>query len=285
MNLIIENSPIKFGNWAPRNYSGDFTGNMTMVKALEASNNVSAVKLLNLVGISAAKKVWLDSGVNTKNFSNNLTTALGSITTTPIDMATFYTALANGGYKIKPQFIYKIEDKYGNIVYEAIPTKEKIYESVDVSLMTFMLEQVVNSGTGKSAKLYKDGFAIPVAGKTGTTSDYISAWFTGYTPNITTVVYAGYDNNKSMGRGMTGSSVAIPIWKAYMQAVVNLPNYKVSNFNFLVDDLINQKLISRTIDNVNGFLDVDGINSQEALFKIGTEPVEKEKNFSSIFSY
>lgn len=276
MNTVLEDSPTTFGKWTPKNYDWKYRSNLTMLKALEVSNNIASVKVLDLAGISNAKKNWLACGASEDNFPNDLTLALGSITLTPLDMAKFYASLSNGGYKVTPQFIYKIENRYGEVIYEANTEKEKIYEPTDVALMTFMLQQVVEHGTGQGAKLTKGGKLIPVAGKTGTTSDYVSAWFTGYTPNLATVVYVGNDDNKSMGRGMSGSTAAIPIWKNYMQAVVNLPNYNPGNFDYIIENLLNGNLEQYTIDSINGMLDVDGVNATPALFKKGTAPLEYE---------
>lgn len=276
MNTVLEDSPTLFGKWSPKNYDLKYRSNMTMLKALEVSNNVAAVKVLDLAGIDNAKKVWLDSGVTSEHFPNDLTLALGSITTTPLDMLRFYSALSNGGYKVEPQFIYKIENRYGEVIYEADTKKTKIYEPEDVALITFMLQQVIEHGTGQSAKLYKNGKLIPVAGKTGTTSDYVSAWFTGYTPTLATVVYVGNDDNKTMGKGMSGSAAAIPLWKNYMQAVINLPSYNVGNFDYIINGMLQGKLEQYNIDLLNGMLDVDGVNVSPALFKAGSAPLEFE---------
>lgn len=277
MNTVLEDSPTMFGKWSPKNYDLKYRSNMTMLKALEVSNNVAAVKVLDLAGIDNAKKVWLDSGVTSEHFPNDLTLALGSITTTPLDMLRFYSALSNGGYKVEPQFIYKIENRYGEVIYEADTKKTKIYEPEDVALITFMLQQVIEHGTGQSAKLYKNGKLIPVAGKTGTTSDYVSAWFTGYTPTLATVVYVGNDDNKTMGKGMSGSAAAIPLWKNYMQAVINLPSYNVGNFDYIINGMLQGKLEQYNIDLLNGMLDVDGVNVSPALFKAGSAPLEFER--------
>lgn len=285
MNIVLEDSPSRFAKWSPRNYDGKYRSNITMLKALEVSNNIASVKVLEAAGIPKVKEVWEASGIQSKDFPNDLTLALGSITTTPLDMARIYAAFANGGYKVTPQFIYKVENKDGEIIYEAKTNKEKIYEPEDVALITHLMQQVINNGTGKSAVVYKNGVQIPMAGKTGTTSDYVSAWFTGYTPTLTTVVYVGYDDNKSMGRGMSGSSTAIPIWKNYMQTVANLSTYDPGNFQFITDALASKKLIQITIDNLNGFIDDDGINADRALFKAGTEPVEHESDILNIFEY
>lgn len=285
MNTVFEDSPITIGGWSPRNYDGRYRDGMTLAKALEISNNVIAVKLLQRVGIDSVKKIWFDAGVKSTDFPENYTLALGSITTTPVDMAVFYAALANGGYRVTPQYIYKIENKYGEVIYEATPSREKIYEYEDVAILTYMLENVVKYGTGQSAKVLKNGNLIPMAGKTGTTSDYVSAWFTGYTPTLATVVYVGHDDNKKMSSRMTGGGSAGPIWKNYMQAVVNIENYNVGTFEFLDEYLKNNTLTLRQIDLNMGLLDSDGVNSRAAVFKAGTEPIEYETKFMNGLSF
>ena len=279
MNSVMEDSPVKIGNWSPKNYDGVYRDSMTLAKALEISNNVIPVKLLQYVGIDAAEKVWRNAGIVGGDFPKNYTLALGSISTRPVDMAMFYAALANGGYQVQPQYIYKIENKYGEVIYEAKPKMKKVYDSKDVAILTYMLENAVNYGTGQPAKVFKDGKLIPMAGKTGTTSDYVSAWFTGYTPTLATVVYVGNDDNKSMGPGMTGGAAAAPIWKNYMQAVVDLPNYNVGVFEFIDDYIMRKDLTTRDIDLQIGLLDRDGVNKRTALFKAGTEPIEYEGKF------
>ncbi len=195
-------------------------------------------------------------------------------------MALFYAALANGGYQVTPQYIYKIENKYGEVIYEAKPKKKQVFKSDDVAILTYMLESAVNYGTGQSAKVFKNGELIPMAGKTGTTSDYTSAWFTGYTPTLATIVYVGYDDNKPMGSGMTGGGAAAPIWKNYMQSVVNIQNYTVGTFEFIDDYIKRRDLTLREIDLKIGLLDTDGVDKRTALFKAGTEPIESENKFN-----
>ena len=285
MSNVMEDSPLTTPGWSPKNYDGKFRDSMTLAKALEISNNIIPVKLLQFVGIDAVEKIWRDSGVVGGNFPKDLTLALGSITTKPIDMALFYAALANGGFQVTPQYIYKIENKYGEIIYEAKPQKKKIFEPEDVAILTYMLQNAVNYGTGQSAKVFKNGKLIPMAGKTGTTSDYVSAWFTGYTPTLATVVYVGNDDNKSMGGGMTGGAAAGPIWKNYMQSVVNIENYNVGFFEFIDDYIKRKDLTLREIDLKIGLLDTDGVDRRTALFKAGTEPVEYEGKFKGGITY
>ena len=275
MSSVMEDSPLTTPGWSPKNYDGKFRDSMTLLKAIE----IIPVKLLQYVGVDSVEKVWRDAGVVGGDFPKDLTLALGSISTKPIDMALFYAALANGGYQVTPQYIYKIENKYGEVIYEAKPKKKQIFKSEDVALLTYMLESAVNYGTGQSAKVFKNGNLIPMAGKTGTTSDYISAWFTGYTPTLATVVYVGYDDNKSMGGGMTGGAAAAPIWKTYMQSVVNIQNYNVGTFEFIDDYIKRRDLSLREIDLKIGLLDTDGVDKRTALFKAGTEPIESETKF------
>lgn len=112
---------------------------------------------------------------------------------TPIEMTTAYCAFANGGYKVKPVYIVKVEDKSGKVLYEDKSEKEKVFEPTDVSLIVRMMENVVIYGSGSAANI-----GINQAGKTGTTSDYTDAWFTGFTPELVASIYYGYDNNKHM---------------------------------------------------------------------------------------
>ncbi|CAM3064016.1 transglycosylase domain-containing protein [Streptobacillus ratti] len=276
MATTLEDSPSTFGKWTPKNYDWKFRNNLTMLKALEISDNVVAVKALDLVGIKKFNELWESFGFSKKDIPQDLTTSLGSITLSPIDMAKAYSIIANGGHKVEPQFIYKIENRFGDVIYEADTTKEKVLEPEYASLITHMMESVVKNGGSKGAQLYAKGNAVPVAGKTGTTSDYISAWFTGYTPTLVTVVYVGNDDNKSMGRGMSGASAALPIWKNYMQAVVNLGNFDIGRFEFIRDGIVSEKLVKKIIDLRSGLLDSDGVNAREALFISGTEPIELE---------
>ena len=281
MNTVIEDSPFTTPGWSPNNYDRKFRGGMSLLKAIEISNNVVPVKLLQQIGIDKVEKIWRDAGIEGGDFPRDLTLALGSITTNPLNMAKAYSAIANGGYRVKPIFIYKIENKYGEVIYDAKKEQEKvkIYEPEDVALITFMLESAVKYGTGQSAKVFKNGQLIPEAGKTGTTSDYGSAWFTGYTPTLVTIVYVGNDDNKSMGGGMTGGAAAAPIWKNYMQTVVNLEGFEVGNFAFIDDYIKSKDLSMRDIDLKTGLLDTDNMDKRTALFKVGTEPVELQNKY------
>ena len=281
MNAVIEDSPFVTQGWTPKNYDGKYRDSMTLLDAIEISNNIIPVKLLSRVGIDKVEKIWQDAGNTEGDFPKDLTLALGSITTRPIDMAVAYAALANGGYSVKPIYIYKIENKYGEVIYESKIEKKKIFEPEDVALVTYMLQSAIANGTGQPARIFKNGAQIPQAGKTGTTSNYVSAWFTGYIPTLATVVYVGNDDNKPMSYGMTGGAAAAPIWKNFMQTVVNIENFNVGTFEYIDDYLKRKDLVIRDIDIKTGLLDTDGVNKRSALFKTGTEPVETENKFKN----
>ena len=281
MNATIEDSPLRQPGWSPRNYDRKFRNSMSLLKAIEISNNVVPVKLIQMLGVDSVEKIWRDAGVEGGDFPRDLTLSLGSITTNPLDVAKFYVSVANGGYRVKPIFVYKIEDKHGVTIYDANLEQEKVqvYDPKNVALLTYMLQSAVKFGTGQSAKIFKDGKAVPVAGKTGTTSDYGSAWFTGYIPNLVTIVYVGNDDSSTMGGGMTGGAAAAPIWKNYMQTVVNLEGFEVGNFAFIDDYIRSKDLSMRDIDLKTGLLDTDNMDKRTALFKVGTEPVELQNKY------
>ncbi|VWL85651.1 transglycosylase domain-containing protein [Oceanivirga miroungae] len=283
MNIVLEDSLVEYGEWIPSNYNNMYKSNITMLKALETSNNIASIKLLEKVGIDKVRSNWYKAGIKTKDFPENLTLALGSISTSPYELAKFYVALSNGGYKVEPKFIYKIENRYGEVIYDANIEKVRIYDKDSVNLMTYMLANTVKHGASVRSKVYKNGKLIAMAGKTGTTNDNVTAWFSGYTPNLTTVVYVGRDDNMSMGKKMTGSAAAIPIWKRYMQSIVDSNIYNVGDFTEIIDGQISGKYIEKRIDITNGLLDNDNINAEDALFKKGTEPIENEKDYISMF--
>lgn len=285
-SLSVEDSKITIGNWSPKNYSGKYLGALTMIRGLELSTNIVAVKILDLLNVNdVIENFVLATDTNPNNLPKDLTLALGSATITPLELATGYASFANGGYKVKPEFIYKIEDKFGNIIYEAKPIKEEIFEKEDVAILTKMLMSVINYGIAISSKVYKDGNLIPMAGKTGTTNKNISVWFAGYTPTLSTVVYVGNDNNKPISSKATGGSTAMPIWRDYMQNVVNIRDYEVGTFEYIENLEKEGKIIKRNIDIFSGLLDTDGINQREVYFKLGTEPVEYENNILNEFTY
>ena len=249
MNQIIDGSNKQYGDWSPKNYNNAKYKNITLIQSLEKSINTVAVKLLDEVGIENVVDNFNKTGVEI-NFDKNLTIALGSMSYSPLELATAYIPFANGGYSHTPSFITKIEGVDGKVLYEReSPHEVEAFDSINISLMTYMLEQVVNYGSGKGAKLHsKHGFNIDQGGKTGTSNDFRSAWYSGFTPDYVTVVYMGYDDNSSMPNGSSGGHIAVPLWKNYYQNMIDKGVYKPSKFDFIDDNIKSGELVSRDID-------------------------------------
>lgn len=228
-NDIVEDTPVTIGDWSPRNYGGKYRGSMPLYKALTISSNVVAVKLIKDVGIAAVIDMAKTLGITTP-LTHDFTISLGSNGVKLYDMVIVYGTFANGGYKVKPYAIEKIETQRGKVIYEAGRTKiSKVLDTDTAGIMTAMLKKVVINGTGRGAYINK-----PMAGKTGTTNKNKDAWFIGYTPDIVTGVFLGNDDNKSIG--VTGGSVPARIWKDMM--LVATKKYGNTEFDYPHYDFI-----------------------------------------------
>jgi len=263
---MIENTPLTIGTWSPKNYDRSFSQTITMAEALEKSKNIPTIRILQSVGIDPVVKNCRAAGFKSQ-IPADYTIGLGSMSITPIEITTAYAAFSNGGYKIDPIFITKIEDKDGNVIFEAEPKQEKIFEPEDVALVVKMMENAAIYGSG-----YASNIGISQAGKTGTTSDYTDAWFIGFTPNLVTSIYYGFDNNKPMKSGMTGGDVAAPVWGKYMLKLVGKRIYKPVRFKFM-DKLVSKgKLFYSAIDLDTGkAATLESTRIRTLLFKPGKE--------------
>ena len=199
--------PQKGEEWTPRNYEKEYNGEVTVREALTRSLNAAAVNTLLEVEYNPVISLAYKMGIKTK-LMKVPSLALGSIDVSPIEMATVYSTFANNGVKCEPYFIEKVIDSNGNVVYQHTPQCQKVVPEDENSIMVDLLQAVVQEGTGVRAKI----LGFPVAGKTGTTNDYTDAWFAGFSTKLTTVVWVGYDYKKTIGRKMTGSKAALPIW-------------------------------------------------------------------------
>ncbi|WP_320046376.1 PBP1A family penicillin-binding protein [uncultured Ilyobacter sp.] len=273
MNALRNDSAEKYGDWQPKNYGNKNYGEMTILQAMENSVNTIAVKLLKEVGISNVISNFKKTGVSI-DIPKDLSIALGTMSITPMELATSYAPFSNGGYSVQPIFITKIEDRNGNVLYEQPVVKKQVLDSENISLITHMLKDVVSYGSGRRARVRTvNGKYAEQGGKTGTTNDNKSAWFAGVTPEYATTVYIGYDDNTSMPSYASGGSIAAPLWGEYYQAMINRGVYTPGDFEFIKENLKNKTLVSRTIDLRNGEL---GSPSSEykrtALFKKGQVP-------------
>ena len=218
---IVDDSPVTFGNWSPKNYENDFVGSITYRYALQHSRNIPAVKIADEVGMSKIIDLAKKMGITTlTDEDNNLSTALGGLThgVTPLEMVQAYGVLANGGIKVQPTAIVKIVDRNGQVVEENSIQEKRVVDEKDAAIITDMLESVINGGTGGNAAIGR-----PAAGKTGTTDDEKDAWFVGYTPDLVAAVWIG-DDYGSETLGISGADTPAVMWGQFMaNALANTP--------------------------------------------------------------
>src|SRR5580765_8186403 len=207
-------STMSGGNlYSPRNYDEKFEGNITLRRALAGSRNVPAVKLAEKVGIGSVVETAKKFGITTP-LPPYLPLALGSADMKLIEHVSAFTVFPDEGIRIDPHMIRRVTSYDGALLEEAQPGIHEVIPPEVAHTMTAMLEEVVQFGTGIEAKQLKR----PAAGKTGTTQDYTDAWFVGFTPQLTSGVWVGYDDKQiSLGKKETGAKAALPIWLQFMQ--------------------------------------------------------------------
>ncbi len=259
---LINDAPVVFddpsleGAWRPENYSGKFFGPTRLRYALIKSRNLVSIRLLRAMGIDFALKHAQRFGFDPDKLPHNLSLALGSASVTPLQMASAYAILANGGYRIEPYFIREIRNSKDEAIFRANPlrvceecpedavTPKSDTDSASVQapatdepprpriaprvispqnyyLMNSMMRDVITRGTGRRARVLgrKD-----LAGKTGTTNDQRDAWFNGFNRRLVAIAWVGFDSSKPLGRGEVGGRAALPAWIDYMRvALANVP--------------------------------------------------------------
>ncbi len=247
-NDEIEDLPVRINNWTPKNYGNTYRGKMPMYAGLMVSSNVMTVRLIKEVGIRSVINFVRTLGITTP-LENDYTIALGSNGVKLSEMTVAYGAFANGGYKVTPYAVEKIETSKGKVIYKAPKTRVmKVIDINTAAAVTAMLETVIKSGTGRAADIGK-----PAAGKTGTTNDYKDAWFMGYTPDVVTGVWIGLDDNKKRGTGITGGSAPARIWKEVM-TVATAP-YGNTDFDYPPVEINDSKLPPKMSLNPTEYLD------------------------------
>ena len=276
---VVVNDFVAYGKWVPKNFDGRYTFNSTLVNSLNLSLNIPAVKLMDAVTVEAFKEDMSDK-IKLTSEVQNLTTALGSVDSTPVNTAANFSIFVNGGYIVKPNIIREIRDNQDILIYVADIEKVKAFDSVDVSVITAMLKSVVSNGTATKARVYdKSGRPIQQGGKTGTTSEHRTAWFVGITPEYVTVCYIGRDDNKPMYGKMTGGSAVAPMWARYYQTLINKGLYTPGKFEFLENYLETGDLVKQNIDIYTGLL--DGPNSKEMVIRKGRLQVESAAKYKN----
>ena len=245
-STIIKDSPkvFEFFNhkndlieYIPKNYNGKYKGDVTARIALKQSINIAAIDVLHQVGVEPTRNTLADifrvydEKEKRKKFPNNLTLVLGSGIFSPIEMATAFAVLVNGGKEVVPKTIRYIASHEGKLIknYETRYDYLSRFLSEDsVYLLVDILKDVFTpGGTGYKPKLLKDFIHRPDSfGKTGTSSDWKDAWFVGANQYLSTAVWVGYDDNRSLGKGRAGGTLSAPIWIEYQKEVLKNKNRK-----------------------------------------------------------
>jgi penicillin-binding protein 1A len=221
--------PGAFGpdSWTPKNSDGQFDGPLRLREALARSKNTVSIRLLQHIGLPAVRD-WIERfGFDPDRQPNNLTLALGSGATTPLQLAQGYAVFANGGHRVTPTLIERITDARGEVLFEAPPPQPlaedtRVVDERNAFVVGSLLNEVARTGT--AAKAQQQLARADLYGKTGTTNDAVDAWFAGYQPGRVAVVWLGYDEPRSLGDRESGGGLALPVWIAYMrQALAGVP--------------------------------------------------------------
>ena len=282
---VILDAPLSIANadgtfWEPENYARQFYGPQTLRRGIELSRNVMTVRLAQDLGIPMIEEYARQFGVYDE-MPHVLAMALGAGETTVLRMTAAYSTIANGGRKITPTLIDRIQDRYGETIYQhdervcqgceqpdwhgqGIPTiidsRQQVLDPMTAYQVTSMMQGVVQRGTGTAVR----SVGRPVAGKTGTTNDYKDAWFVGFTPELAVGVYVGYDTPRNMGSSYTGGELAAPIFADFVSAALE----GVPPTQFRMPDGMHIDWIDPT----TGVEIVAGGSGVEEAFKPGTGP-------------
>ena len=233
---FVSEQGVGLKDWKPENYGKKFYGPSTLRKGIEKSRNLMTVRIAQKLGFDKISKTSVDLGVY-ENVPELLSVSLGSNETTLLKLTSAYCTFANGGKKITPILINRIQDRRGKTIYNSetricegcsivkddkdffpiiLDKYKQVISEQTAYQITSMLEGVIKRGTGKKLK----NLNVPLAGKTGTTNENFDAWFIGFTSDLAIGVYIGYDTPKSLGKFETGSKVALPIFKKFVESAI-----------------------------------------------------------------
>ncbi|MCX5717684.1 MAG: PBP1A family penicillin-binding protein [Nitrospirae bacterium] len=261
---IINDEPVTYkggpkGDWTPENYDHKHYGPTRLREALAYSRNVVTVKLVDAIGVDKVIKFTQNLGLE-GDIPHNLSIALGSLSVTPLELCSGYSVFANNGQRMNPLAVKYITDSKGKILESNEPEGMQAISNQTAFLITSMMQDVINYGTGWRIK----ALGKPVAGKTGTTNEYRDAWFVGYTTGITASVWVGFDDVRPLGSQETGARAASPIWLNFMKYASNI----VESSDFSVPEGI----VMYPIDPSTGLLSKETLLKE--YFKDGTQPTQ-----------
>jgi penicillin-binding protein 1A len=265
-NKMILDAPIVYKgaaggkDWRPQNFSQKYLGEITLRKALAISQNIPAVRLIEMLGPVSVARFAKHLGIES-SLEPNLSLALGTSEVTLLDLTAAYAVFPRGGKWIEPFGVLEVTDHRGRIIWSAKPRKRLAMSREGAAILTDMLEGVIEEGTGRKARMLQG----PIAGKTGTTNDYHDALFVGFSPVVATGVWTGLDLGGTMGDKETGARAALPIWIEYMKAALaTMPHLYFDLPDNVIRVHMNPQTGMRAPD--------ESENAVPALFKKGTEP-------------
>lgn len=223
---IIYDSPLMIEQadgtvWAPRNFSPEFNGPMTIRDALRRSNNIVTIKLAQEVGIETVAQYARKMGIETP-IPRYPSIAIGAADAIPLQVAEAYTPFANHGLRTHARAILRVEDADGRVLWETKPEQERVIDPLPAAIANDILRTVVDHGTGYHARNPALGnlpYSVPAGGKTGTTNDGTDIWFVGYTPDLLAAVWFGFDLPQEILPNAQGGLYAAPVWGEFMRNV------------------------------------------------------------------
>jgi penicillin-binding protein 1A len=262
---VVNDAPLTFtaaqtGSepWEPKNYDGKFEGPMRLRTALVKSKNLISVRILQAISPQYAQDYITRFGFDPKLHPPYLTMALGAGNVTPLQMASAYSVFANGGYRVAPYFIERVEDARGNVLFEAKPAAagagaERVIDARNAYIMSTIMRDVVRAGTATRAmKLGRSD----LAGKTGTTNEFVDAWFCGWGGDLVAITWIGFDTPQTLGRNETGAQAALPMWISYMGvALKGVPEQVLTQPSGVVAMRVNPDTGLRVADAQSGVVD------------------------------
>jgi len=251
--------------WKPENYGRKFHGMVSLRDALAHSHNLATVRLLDKVGVKNVIEFSRSVGV-TSPLPADLSLGLGSSSVGLMELTLVYGVFLNQGTRVEPYAIKVVMDNTGKTLESAQPESHEILAKETAYLITNMMEDVVQKGTGQAAKALNR----PIAGKTGTTNDYINAWFIGEAPNLVTGVYVGFDDRRSLGESETGARAALPIWMAFMKEALN----QLPVVPFEIPDGVTFVKVDQSTGLLESEQDGEGQKGVVELFAKGSEPTQ-----------
>ncbi|MDO4219493.1 MAG: PBP1A family penicillin-binding protein [Synergistaceae bacterium] len=258
-------APITFKNgWSPKNYEKNkFMGEITMTTAVAKSLNTTAVRMAQITGLNNIIDICRQLGITTDYLPRDLSLALGSASVTPLEMAVAYSVFAANGVRAEPYAIKEIKNNKNQTIEKTGQSLQSVISASTAMQIRSILKQVINRGTGSRASIS----GHETFGKTGTTNGNSDAWFIGGIPGLVVCVYFGNDNHKSLGAGKTGSNVALPVWKEFVQYAVSINKYD-ANFPFASSAAVAQAKVCQ----VTGFLAGQNCRSESILLPMNAIP-------------